>query len=80
MFFFSNTKFNLNGKGVIHGMPNISAKELSALEDLLAYEQVAVKKYRTIASTTADPIIKGKCEQIAGKHQEHYNKLLTFLN
>ena len=61
-------------------MPNVTAKELSALEDLLGYEQVVVKKYRTIASTTTDPVIKSKCEQIAGKHQEHYNKLLTFLN
>ena len=60
-------------------MPNISSKELTALEDQLGFEQVLVKKYRTIANTSNDQVIKSKCEEIANKHQEHYNKLLTFL-
>ena len=60
-------------------MPNITSKELTALEDLLAGEQLAVKKYQAFATQVSDPALKSKYEQMAGKHQQHYQKLVKFL-
>ena len=61
-------------------MPNISAKELSALEDQLNLEQMLVKKYKTMATQCQDPQIKTKCEQISSRHQQHFNTLINHLN
>ncbi len=61
-------------------MPNLTSKELSALEDQLKAEQLLVKKYQTVAQLTSDPQIRTKCDQIAQKHQEHFNRLMTHLN
>lgn len=61
-------------------MSNITSKELSALEDQLNYEQVLVKKYKTYSSQCTDPQLKTKCEQVASRHQEHFNRLMTHLN
>ncbi|MBC7765891.1 MAG: spore coat protein [Hyphomonadaceae bacterium] len=60
-------------------MPNITSKELSALEDQLNYEQMLVKKYRTFAGQCSDVALQNKCTQIANKHQEHFNKLMNYL-
>ena len=60
-------------------MQNISAKELSALEDQLNYEQMLVKKYQAYAQQCSDMDLQTKCTQIASKHQEHFNKLMTYL-
>lgn len=60
-------------------MPNLSSKELSAIEDQLNYEQCLIKKYNSFASMCTDPTLKSKCSQIAGKHQQHYDKLLNYL-
>lgn len=61
-------------------MSNITSKELSALEDQLNYEQVLVKKYKTYSSQCTDPQLKTKCEQVASRHQEHFNRLMTHLS
>lgn len=61
-------------------MPNLSAKELTAIDDQLTLEQNLVKKYKMYAVSTSDPQIKTKCEQIAAKHQNHYDRLLGHLN
>ena len=60
-------------------MPNITSKELTALEDQLNIEQMLVKKYRSCSNMFTDTVLKSKCEQIASKHQEHYNTLLKYL-
>ena len=49
-------------------MPNLTAKELSSLEDQLS------------AVLSSDPQLKTQYEQIAGQHQNHYDRLLAFLN
>ena len=59
-------------------MPNLTAKELSSLEDQLSAEQLLVKKYYAVLSS--DPQLKTQYEQIAGQHQNHYDRLLAFLN
>ena len=57
----------------------MTAKELTALEDQLGAEQVFIKKYHTMAQQCTDPAIRTKLEQIASRHQQHYNTLLTHL-
>jgi hypothetical protein len=61
-------------------MASITSKELSALEDQLNCEQVLVKKYHTFAGQCVDPQLKTKCEQVAARHQDHFNRLMTHLS
>lgn len=61
-------------------MANLSTKELSSIEDLLTQEQSLIKKYSSYSQTCTDPRLKNECQQIAQKHQNHYNSLLTMLN
>jgi len=66
-------------KEVFLHMSNLSEKELSALGDLLSYEELLVKKYNNLAQNTQDQEIKSKFQGIAQKHQEHFNKLYSQL-
>lgn len=59
---------------------NFSEKEINALEEELGAEQLLIKKFKFMAQSTTDPQIKTKCEQIAAKHQNHYDRLLSKLN
>ena len=61
-------------------MANLTAKELSAIQDHLAVEENIVRKYRMYAGTTQDAQIKQKCEDIANRHQQHFNTLMGHLN
>ena len=61
-------------------MANLTSKELTAIEDQLSSEQTMIKKYQMYAQSCTDPQLKQKCEQIAMKHQEHYQKLFNHLN
>lgn len=60
-------------------MAQRTAKELSALEDILSQEQCAISKYETYASQVSDQQLKGLCMDIARRHREHYNTLLRHL-
>ncbi|MCL2083974.1 MAG: spore coat protein [Oscillospiraceae bacterium] len=60
-------------------MANLTTKELTALEDQLGVEQVLIKKYTAMSGQCTDPIIKNKLSAIAGRHQQHYNTLMTHL-
>ena len=61
-------------------MANLTEKELSDLEDQLNSESLLVKKFRAVAENSTDPALRGKCEQIAAKHKEHFDRLMTYLN
>lgn len=61
-------------------MANLTTKELSAIEDQLSTEQTLVKKYQLYAQSSSDPQLKAKCEQIAAKHQSHFDRLISQLN
>lgn len=61
-------------------MENISAKELSALQDLLSEEELLIKKFQMLAEHTADTEIKQQFTEIAAKHQGHFNSLYAQLN
>ncbi len=60
-------------------MANLTSKELSAIEDQLNSEKLMITKFRSYAQMCTDPQIKQKCEQYAGKHQNHYERLLKCL-
>lgn len=60
-------------------MANLTAKELTALEDQLNLEQVLVRKYQTMADQTSETDLQNRFKSIASKHQQHYNTLLGFL-
>ena len=60
-------------------MANLTAKELTALEELLGAEQVLIKKYHTMANNCNDNGIKTRYESIATRHQQHFNTLMTHL-
>jgi len=58
---------------------NLTSKELTAIEDQLSSEATIVKKYRMYAQTCGDSQLKAKCEQIASKHQQHFDRLFSQL-
>ena len=60
-------------------MATLTSKELTALEEQMTSEQAVVNKFRMYAQTTTDTQIKSKCEEIAGKHQKHFDQLMTYL-
>lgn len=60
-------------------MAQITEKELSALSDLLTMEENLVAKYRAYACTTTDAALKNEYEQIAQRHQRHYDELFANL-
>lgn len=57
----------------------LTAKELTAIEDTLAGEQLLQAKCQAYAQSCEDPELRKKCEMLAGKHQEHYQTLYSFL-
>ena len=61
-------------------MANLTSKELTAIEDQLGIEQNLIKKYNMYAQTSTDVALKTKCEQIATKHQGHFNTLMNHLS
>ena len=60
-------------------MPNLTQKELTALEEALGSEQLLVKKFRAYASQAQDPQIRESAEQMAGRHKQHYDTLMGYL-
>ena len=60
-------------------MVQLSEKELSALNDLLADEELLTKKFKMLASETQDQEIKQKYERISEQHQGHFNALYSYL-
>lgn len=58
----------------------ITEKELSWIEDQLTLEQLLISKYRNAAQNVNDAKIQSKLIEIAAKHENHYNTLLSHLN
>lgn len=56
-------------------MVQLSEKELSALNDLLADEELLTKKFKALAMQADDMEIKQKYERISEQHQGHFNAL-----
>ena len=60
-------------------MANLTSKELSGIEDELKCEQILVHKCTMYAQQTQDAALKSKLEEIAQKHQAHYDQLYSLL-
>lgn len=60
-------------------MGTLSEKELSILNASLTEEDLLVKKYQFLASQTQDQEVCSKFQQIAQKHQKHFNELYQLL-
>lgn len=60
-------------------MAQLSEKELATLQDLLADEELLVKKFKMLAEHSADQEVKTKYEQISQKHQNHFNTLYALI-
>lgn len=60
-------------------MEQLTEKELSTLNDLLAGEELLVKKFKMLAQQAEDAEIKQKYEHISEQHQRHFNALYAHL-
>jgi rubrerythrin len=60
-------------------LANLTAKELTALEDQIGMEKTLVKKYQTMSGMCTDAKIKQCLSDFSQKHQQHANTLMTFL-
>lgn len=60
-------------------MANLTAKELSALEDQLSFEQMCVCKYQAASQETCETALKTCFDKFAGQHQQNFNTLMTYL-
>ena len=61
-------------------MGQLSEKELSLLNDLLADEELLTKKFKMLAQQAEDTEIKQKYERISEQHQGHFNALYSHLS
>lgn len=60
-------------------MAQLSEKELGTINDLLAEEELLVKKFQMLAKQTDDTEIKEKYERISNQHQGHAKALYAHL-
>ena len=58
----------------------LTAKELSAIEEQLNAEKLLITKNKAYAQLCDDPEPRKKCEQMAAKHEDHYQTLLSLLD
>jgi rubrerythrin len=60
-------------------MANLTTKELSGIEDQLKGEETLIQKCKMFAENVQEEALKAKFEEIAQKHQQHYDKLYSLL-
>ena len=60
-------------------MAQITSKELTAISDLLSLEENLVAKYQCYAAETTDAALKNQYQQIARRHQRHFDELYSNL-
>lgn len=58
---------------------NLTAKELSCVQDILSEEELLIKKFQMLAEHSEDPQIKQQMLDISAKHQGHYNAIYSHL-
>ena len=61
-------------------MADLTEKELNTIKDLLAGEELLVKKFQMLAEHADTSELKCKMEDIAKKHQGHFNELYQKLS
>jgi len=60
-------------------MATITTKELSGLDDILNQEHNLIQKFHHYAAGTDDVKLKKQFEQIAAKHQKHFDTIMALL-
>lgn len=58
----------------------LSEKELASIKELLADEDLLVKKFQMLAEHAEDEQVKAKMIDISNKHQGHLNELYSKLS
>ena len=76
----ANTSKVIIKKQEVFIMSQLSEKELSTLKDLLADEDLLVKKFKMLAEHAEDGTVKAKMTEISNKHQSHFNELYSKLS
>lgn len=71
--------FQLHQRGESR-LHQLTQREFLFLEDLLHSEQLEVMKFRDFAQHVQDPQLKQMCEQMAGRHQQHFERLYQILS
>lgn len=61
-------------------MAQLSEKELASIQELLADEDLLVKKFKMLAEHTQDDKVRSKMMEISDKHQKHFNELYSKLS
>jgi hypothetical protein len=79
--FLDNQNIGRNNiQGQMDQPPNIiSTKDLAYLTDALSWELLAFKKCHQFATMCSDSEIKQKLDQVGQMHQQHYGRLLNYL-
>jgi len=58
----------------------LSTKELGGLEDILSIEQNLASKYQTYSGMCQDTDLSNKFATVAGRHQKHFDTLVSYLS
>jgi len=61
-------------------MPNLTTKELQALNDQLDFERVLHCKYMAAVQDGTDQALKTQFQGLADQHKQNYNCLLNYLH
>lgn len=61
-------------------MAQLSEKELASIQELLADEDLLVKKFKMLAEHAENEQVKTKMLEISDKHQKHVNELYSHLS
>ena len=61
-------------------MTPLTEKELASIQELLADEDLLVKKFKMLAEHATDEQVKTKMLEISDKHQEHFNEIYAKLS
>jgi len=61
-------------------MPELTAKNLTILNDQLGAEALLVHKFAQAAQSVQDQAISSQLSAISGQHRKHYDTLLNYLN
>ncbi len=58
---------------------SLTTKDLSLLNDLLSYEQMAAKKCEMDGSTLTDPTLRKICKTLEDNHNKNFQALYNLL-
>ena len=61
-------------------MSQLSEKELASIQELLADEDLLVKKFKMLAEHAQDEKVRSKMMEISDKHQSHFNEIYSKLS